>query len=88
MSVEIEKKRKTPVRKKTAVETNGSVERSAATKGTKRKPVAFDSANVKQWPTHEQIAALAHRYFVERGWKHGFHEQDWYRAEQELMAAS
>jgi hypothetical protein len=35
-------------------------------------------------PTHEQIAELAHKYFAERGWRHGHHEQDWLRAEREL----
>lgn len=34
--------------------------------------------------THEQVAQLAHRYFTERGQKHGHHEDDWFRAEREL----
>ena len=43
-------------------------------------------AKVAPWPTHQQIAELAHKYFAERGWKHGHHEQDWLRAERELRA--
>jgi len=35
---------------------------------------------------HDQVAQLAHRYFIERGHQHGHHEDDWYRAEQELRA--
>jgi len=35
-------------------------------------------------PSREQIAQLAHRFWAERGWRHGSAEQDWFRAEQEL----
>jgi hypothetical protein len=34
--------------------------------------------------TDEEVARLAHRYWKERGHRHGHHEEDWYRAEQEL----
>jgi hypothetical protein len=34
--------------------------------------------------SHEQIAQLAHRFWTERGRQHGLHEEDWFRAEQEL----
>ena len=36
-------------------------------------------------PTHEEIARLAQQYWAERGWQDGQAEQDWLRAEQELM---
>jgi len=36
-------------------------------------------------PTHDQIAALAQKYWAERGYSDGQAEQDWLRAEQELM---
>lgn len=36
-------------------------------------------------PTHHEIAALAERYWAERGHTDGQAEQDWLRAEQELM---
>ncbi len=35
-------------------------------------------------PSHHEIAQLAHRFWKERGGHHGAHEQDWFRAEQEL----
>jgi hypothetical protein len=37
-------------------------------------------------PSHDQIAALAHRYWKERGYQHGHDAADWFRAEQELRA--
>lgn len=36
-------------------------------------------------PTREEIARLAQQYWVERGWQEGYAEQDWLRAEQELL---
>ena len=35
-------------------------------------------------PEHDEIAELAYRFYTERGGEHGYAEQDWYRAEQEL----
>jgi Protein of unknown function (DUF2934) len=34
--------------------------------------------------SHEEVAMLAHRFWAERGHQHGHHEEDWYRAEEEL----
>ena len=34
--------------------------------------------------SHERVAELAHRLWAERGHGHGHHEEDWFRAEQEL----
>jgi hypothetical protein len=42
--------------------------------------------NGRRQPTHQQIAELAYHFYIERGWSHGKHEQDWFRAEQELYA--
>jgi hypothetical protein len=36
-------------------------------------------------PTHEEIARLALRFWVDRGGQDGQAEQDWLRAERELM---
>jgi len=36
-------------------------------------------------PTHEQIAARAHRIYVERGCQPGHEVDDWLQAEYELM---
>jgi hypothetical protein len=32
----------------------------------------------------EQVAQLAHRFWLESGRRHGHHEEDWLRAEREL----
>ncbi len=37
-------------------------------------------------PTHEQIAALAQKFWAERGFTDGQAEQDWLRAERELAS--
>ena len=37
-------------------------------------------------PSKEQIAALAHKYWADRGFKHGQDADDWFRAEQELRS--
>lgn len=37
-------------------------------------------------PTHGQIAELARKYWAQRGYIDGHHEEDWHRAEQELRA--
>ena len=43
------------------------------------------SAHSNQPPvSHDEVARLAHRLWKERGHHHGQHEEDWYRAEQEL----
>lgn len=36
-------------------------------------------------PTNAEIAERAHGYFVARGRRHGHHEEDWLRAEQDLL---
>lgn len=36
--------------------------------------------------SHDQVAQLAHHFFIERGHQHGHHLEDWFRAEQELRA--
>jgi Protein of unknown function (DUF2934) len=35
--------------------------------------------------SHDQIAALAHRFWAERGHQHGHDAEDWFRAEHELI---
>lgn len=34
--------------------------------------------------SHEDIAALAYRFWIERGQVHGHHEEDWFRAVHQL----
>lgn len=36
-------------------------------------------------PSHEEIEKLARSYWEQRGYQDGFAEQDWLRAEQELL---
>jgi hypothetical protein len=59
--------------------------KSAATKtAVKKAPATKALAAKKAEPTHQQIAALAEKFYHERGGHHGTHEQDWLRAEREL----
>ena len=63
--------------------------RATAAKTTAPKAVAPKTksakAKVTMMASHEQIATLAHRFWTERGEQHGHHEEDWLRAEQELL---
>jgi hypothetical protein len=34
---------------------------------------------------HDEIAVLAHRFWIERGFQHGHDAEDWLRAEQQLL---
>jgi hypothetical protein len=52
--------------------------KEAVTANAKPKKAAQDHV------AHDQVAQLAHRFWAERGHRHGNHEDDWYRAEQEL----
>jgi hypothetical protein len=79
-----------------------SVKKSAAAPKAKAKPgkptakktVASAKANGKSMShgangtsiSHNQVAQLAHRFFIERGHAHGHHEEDWFRAEQALRS--
>jgi hypothetical protein len=38
--------------------------------------------------SNEEVARLAHHFWQERGGKHGYHMEDWFRAEQELQPKS
>ena len=57
--------------------------KEAAPKSTAPKRRAT-KGNVTQMVSPEEIARLAHQYWAERGHQDGHHEEDWYRAEQEL----
>lgn len=61
--------------------TPAAPKKAAAPKKTAAKKPKVVSISV----THEQIAALAHRYFEERGYAHGYDAADWLRAEAELL---
>ena len=80
-------KKRTPAKKTTTKATEITAAKplkTAAKKanGAASEPVAV-KGNVVQI-AHEQVAVLAHTYWQQRGFKHGHHEEDWFRAEQEL----
>jgi hypothetical protein len=49
----------------------------------KKVKVAKPATLVK--PSHEEIERLARSYWEQRGYQDGYAEQDWLRAEQELL---
>jgi hypothetical protein len=64
--------------------------KAAAPKAAKAKaaaPKAAKALPALAVPTREDIARLAEQYWIERGWQDGYAEQDWLRAERELMAS-
>ena len=63
-----------------------SVKAPAKTVQAAAKPAAKPSNLTVMGPSKEQIAALAHKYWAERGFKHGQDANDWFRAEQELRS--
>jgi len=60
-----------------------------AVAGTPKKTAAKKKTVAEQvtamTPSHEEIARLAQQYWAERGHQDGQAEQDWLRAERELM---
>jgi hypothetical protein len=58
------------------------IAKTAKTTAVKSKAAAAPAPTI---PTHQEIALLAEKYWAERGWQDGAAEQDWLRAEQELM---
>ena len=89
MSTETVKKTKAPAKPK-AVKTPESAVKTApkaAAKTTVKaaaKSKAVDIA-ASRTPSYAEIAQLAERYWAERGWQDGYAEQDWLRAEQQLL---
>jgi len=72
--------------KKTAVKTAATktaAVKTAAVKTAKPKTAAMKVAT-KTVPTHAEVAALAHKFWQERGGHHGSDAHDWLRAEKEL----
>jgi len=62
--------------------TAGSKKTAAANGAAGKNGVASNVTQMKL--SHEQVARLAHQFWAERGRQHGHHEEDWFRAEQEL----
>jgi hypothetical protein len=82
--------------KKVAKKTAGGEEKTPAAPAVKAKSTPKSgsakssneaaSSKSRREPSHEAVSSLAHRFFEQRGRQHGSHEQDWFRAEQELAA--
>ena len=56
-------------------------------KTTPKKAKAAETSQPAS-PSHERIAELARSYWAARGYQDGAAEQDWLRAEQELLKAA
>jgi hypothetical protein len=70
--------KKTTTRKKTSASASGP-KAIAAKRKTSAKVSEINAVS------HEQIATLAHRFWAERGFQHGYDAEDWLRAEHELL---
>lgn len=69
--------KKPTTRKKSSASASAPAAIAAKRKSTKVSDISV--------VTHEQIAALAHRFWNERGRQHGHDAEDWLRAEHELL---
>ncbi len=73
------------------VVSTGATPARALRKTLRAKPVtapaaAADPAEAAIRPTHDEIARLAYSYWEARGHQGGSPEEDWVRAEQELLS--
>ena len=93
MSAETVKKTKAPAKPK-AVKTpegeTGSAVAAAPKAAAKTRAKAAPKSKTVDiaasgTPSYEEISQLAARYWAERGWQDGYAEQDWLRAERELL---
>ena len=98
MSTETVKKTKAPAKPKAVKtpegETGSAVKAAPKTaaktkvkSAPKAKAVETETVDIaaSRTPSYEEIAQLAQRYWAERGWQDGYAEQDWLRAERELL---
>lgn len=75
----------TETRKKTTTRKKTSASAAAPTSiATKRKASPNKTAQTPS-VSREEIAMLAHRFWAERGYRHGHDAEDWLRAEQTLL---
>ena len=92
MSTETVKKTKTPAKPKTAAKVQDGEVKAAPVAAAKTRKAAPKTKTVDvavpSTPSYVEIAQLAERYWAERGWQDGYAEQDWLRAEQELVGAA
>ena len=57
----------------------------AKPRNTTAKKAKSTPASAPSMPPREEIEKLARAYWEQRGYQDGFAEQDWLRAEQELL---
>lgn len=57
----------------------------AAAKPRKAADKKENTSGRPTMPPREQVEELARRYWAQRGYQDGYAEQDWLRAEQELL---
>lgn len=74
------KKTKTTAAKTATAKTTTAKPRKPAAKKVQAAPAAR-----KAMPSREEIERLAQTYWAQRGYQDGYAEQDWLRAEQELL---
>ena len=95
MSAETGKKTKAPAKPKAVKapegETGSAVKAAPKTAAKTKAKAAPKSETIdvaaSRTPSYEEIARLAQQYWAERGWQDGYAEQDWLRAERELLAS-
>jgi hypothetical protein len=81
--------KKTTTKAKTTRKPKAEITPQADAKPTRKKatPINGLHSNVTEMKTsHEQVAQLAHQFWAERGYQHGYDAEDWFRAEQQLHA--
>jgi hypothetical protein len=93
MSAETGKKTKAPAKTKAVKapegETGSAVKAAPKTAAKAKAAPKSETIDVaaSRTPSYEEIARLAQQYWEERGWQDGYAEQDWLRAERELLAS-
>jgi hypothetical protein len=93
MRTETVKKTKAPAKPKAVKAPAGEAESAvkaapkaaAKTKGKAAPKSKTVDIAASRTPSYAEIAQLAERYWAERGWQDGYAEQDWLRAERELL---
>jgi hypothetical protein len=71
---------------KKAKATTPKPKKAAVKKTVAEKAEAVTGIAIVKPVSQEEVAALAHRFWAERGYQHGQHVADWFRAEQELRS--
>jgi hypothetical protein len=71
---------------KKAKATTPKPKKAAEKKTVAEKAEAATGIAIVKPVSQQEVAALAHRYWAERGYQHGKHVEDWFRAEQELRS--